>query len=54
MRLREGVISVDWIDDDEGLARLVASFESEIGVDTEFVRTNTFYAKIGLVQILSN
>ena len=54
MRLREGVISVDWINDDEGLARLVASFESEIGVDTEFVRTNTFYAKIGLVQVLSN
>ena len=54
MRLREGVISVDWIDDDEGLARLVASFDSEIGVDTEFVSTNTFYAKIGLVQVLSN
>ena len=54
MRLREGVISVDWIDDDKGLARLVASFGSEIGVDTEFVRTNTFFAKIGLVQVFSN
>ena len=54
MRLREGVISADWIDDDKGLARLVASFDSEIGVDTEFVRTNTFYAKIGLVQVFSN
>ena len=54
MRLREGVISLDWIDDDKGLARLVSSFDSEIGVDTEFVRTNTFYAKIGLVQVCSN
>ena len=54
MRLREDVTSVDWIEDDKGLARLVASFKSEIGVDTEFVRTNTFYAKIGLVQVFSN
>ena len=50
MQLREGVISVDWIDDHEGLERLVASFESEIGVDTEFVRTNTFYAKVALCR----
>ncbi len=54
MQSREDVISVDWIEDDKGLARLAASFENEIGVDTEFVRTNTFYAKIGLVQVFSN
>ncbi|WP_417349142.1 ribonuclease D [Ferrimonas sp.] len=42
-----------WIDTDEGLAQLCdqASQAEAVALDTEFVRTRTLYAQLGLIQI---
>jgi ribonuclease D len=44
---------IGWIDDDAGLARLVAALErvSIAAVDTEFVREKTYYPQLCLIQI---
>jgi ribonuclease D len=46
-------INYQWIDTDAGLAELckALSTQSAIALDTEFVRTRTYYAHIGLLQI---
>jgi ribonuclease D len=44
---------IGWIDDDAGLARLVAALERAplAAVDTEFVREKTYYPQLCLIQI---
>ncbi|WP_076537941.1 ribonuclease D [Shewanella sp. UCD-KL21] len=46
------MLSFEYISDPESLAKLVAQYQqSELLVlDTEFVRTRTYYAKLGLIQ----
>lgn len=53
MLCREEETSVYWIDSDTELASAVASWENQIGLDTEFIRTDTFYPLAGLYQIAS-
>lgn len=45
--------SANWITDDEGLAATVASWGNVIGLDTEFIRTDTFFPMPGLYQIIA-
>jgi len=42
---------MQWIEDSRGLERVCATFDDEIGLDTEFIRTDTFYPVPGLYQI---
>ena len=53
MPYREEDISIYWIDSDEELARAVVSWSPVIALDTEFIRTNTFYPIPGLYQVAS-
>jgi ribonuclease D len=53
MLCREEETSVFWIDEDVKLVDAVASWENQIGVDTEFIRTDTFYPLAGLYQVAS-
>ena len=53
MHCRDEETSVYWIDSDTELANAVASWEDQIGLDTEFIRTDTFYPLAGLYQIAS-
>ena len=42
-----------WIDEDAALSEACAHWQSfaAIGLDTEFVRTRTYFAKLGLIQV---
>ena len=51
MRYRDDAVSVSWVDSDSGLADACARFGSVIALDTEFMRTNTYYPVPGLYQI---
>ena len=53
MLCREEETSGYWIDSDTQLAEAVASWENQIGLDTEFIRTDTFYPLAGLYQVAS-
>ena len=53
MHCRDEETSVYWIDSDTELANAVASWENQIGLDTEFIRTDTFYPLAGLYQVAS-
>ena len=46
-------MAVHWVDSDQELARLCQHWQSVelLALDTEFMRTNTFYPKLGLLQI---
>ena len=54
MPYREEDTSIYWIDSDTELARAVESWGAIIALDTEFIRTNTFYPIPGLYQVASN
>ncbi|MEO5810796.1 MAG: ribonuclease D [Rhodanobacter sp.] len=45
--------SADWIDQPQALQRWLAEVPADavIGVDTEFMRTSTFYARLALLQL---
>lgn len=45
--------SIEWVSDDHRVAELVAQWRTQtfITIDTEFIRTSTFYPKVGLVQV---
>ncbi len=45
--------SIEWVSDDHRVAELVAQWRTQpfITIDTEFVRTSTFYPKVGLFQV---
>ena len=51
MRYRDDAVSVSWVDSDKGLGEACARFDSIIALDTEFMRTNTYYPVPGLYQI---
>ena len=53
MHCREEETSVFWIETDEELTQAVASWDDCVGLDTEFIRTDTFYPIPGLYQIAS-
>ena len=53
MPCREGETSVFWIETDQELADAVASWGKCVGLDTEFIRTDTFYPIPGLYQVAS-
>ncbi|MCZ6710460.1 MAG: HRDC domain-containing protein [Gammaproteobacteria bacterium] len=53
MPCKADAVSVSWIQDDVALGEAVASWESIIGIDTEFQRTDTFFPIPGLYQVLS-
>lgn len=42
---------VVWVADDESLARAVAQWPQHIALDTEFIRTSTYYPMPGLYQV---
>ena len=42
---------VNWVDSDTALAEAVGAWGDVIGLDTEFIRTDTFYPMPGLYQI---
>ena len=43
-----------WIETDQALAEAVASWDDCVGLDTEFIRTATFYPIPGLYQVASD
>lgn len=51
MRSRDDEVSVEWIASNQDLAEAVRGWGSVLTVDTEFVRTNTYYPMPGLYQI---
>jgi ribonuclease D len=53
MPYRDEETSVFWIETDAELAEAVASWGDCIGLDTEFIRTDTFYPIPGLYQVAS-
>lgn len=53
MLCRDVAASAEWIDSDAGLRAAAASWETVIGLDTEFQRTNTFHPLPGLYQVVS-
>lgn len=53
MRYRGGVALADWIADDLSLTHAVADWGPQIALDTEFIRTNTYFPMPGLYQVAS-
>ena len=53
MLCREEETSVFWIETDQELADAVASWGNCVGLDSEFIRTDTFYPIPGLYQVAS-
>ena len=51
MRYRDGARSVDWIASDADLRSACENLGSLIALDTEFIRTDTYYPVPGLYQI---
>ncbi|MEM7078911.1 MAG: ribonuclease D [Pseudomonadota bacterium] len=51
MRYPDDAVSINWVSDDDSLASTVARWPDVIALDTEFLRTDTFYPKPGLYQI---
>lgn len=51
MPYRADAASIRWIADSQSLAAAVAEWGGLIGLDTEFVRTDTFYPEPGIYQI---
>ncbi len=49
-------IEFEWVDNDQRLAELCEQWQQQavIALDTEFIRTRTFFPKIGLLQIADN
>ncbi len=49
-------IEFEWVDTDQRLAELCEQWQQQsvIALDTEFIRTRTFFPKIGLLQIADN
>jgi len=45
---------VTWVDSNDALRVAVTQWPTVIGLDTEFIRTNTFYPKPGLYQIAAD
>ena len=42
----------DWIDRTEPLLELMADVPAMFGIDTEFMRVNTFFPRLALIQIV--
>lgn len=53
MRSRDDAVSVEWIDSNAALHDAFASAFDVLAVDTEFVRTNTYFPVPGLYQIFT-
>jgi ribonuclease D len=51
MRYRDDAISVEWISDNQALQNACGRIGSVLALDTEFMRTNTYYPIPGLYQI---
>ena len=47
-------LSVNWVASNSDLEKAVMSFDSVVGIDSEFKRTNTFYPIPALYQVASN
>ena len=50
-RFKEDEPSVNWITSNEALAQAVTTWSNCLTIDTEFVRTNTYYPMPGLYQV---
>jgi ribonuclease D len=53
MPCKGDAVSINWIRDDAALSKAVAGWQSIVGIDTEFQRTDTFFPIPGLYQVLS-
>lgn len=53
MPYRDEETSVFWIETDQELADAVSTWDEWVGLDTEFIRTDTFYPIPGLYQVAS-
>ena len=53
MRYRDDEVSVEWIDNSADFQRICDEFAAVIAIDTEFMRTNTYYPVPGLYQVAS-
>lgn len=53
MHYRGDEILFDWIADNTSLAQAVAKWGDDIALDTEFIRTDTYYPLPGLYQVAS-
>ena len=51
MRYRDDAISVEWVSDNAALAAACASVADVVTLDTEFMRTNTYYPVPALYQM---
>ena len=51
MRFKDDAVSLNWIDSDAKLADCIGQWGEVIAIDTEFVRTNTYYPMPGLYQV---
>ncbi|NOX52528.1 MAG: ribonuclease D [Gammaproteobacteria bacterium] len=53
MLCKDGELSINSVTSNQALADAVSSWQQRIGLDTEFMRTSTFYPLPGLYQIAS-
>jgi len=53
MLCKADAASAEWIDSDGALAAAAAGWDGVLGLDTEFERTDTFFARPGLYQVCS-
>ncbi|MCZ6854012.1 MAG: ribonuclease D, partial [Gammaproteobacteria bacterium] len=53
MPYKGDALSVEWVASNASLSRVIDGWDSRIGIDTEFLRTNTFYPIPGLYQVIS-
>ena len=53
MPCKADAASVEWIDSDDALVEVAAGWDGVLGLDTEFQRTDTFFALPGLYQVCS-
>jgi len=52
-RYRGGEKLLEWVADNAALTTAVAQFEDRVALDTEFIRTHTYYPMPGLYQVAS-
>ncbi|TDJ35724.1 MAG: ribonuclease D [Gammaproteobacteria bacterium] len=53
MPYKGDALSVEWVASNASLSRVINGWDARVGIDTEFLRTNTFYPIPGLYQVIS-
>ena len=53
MHFKGGELLFEWVSENQHLSRAVAAWGDHIALDTEFIRTDTYYPVPGLYQVAS-